>query len=78
MSAPKSVWLLTIGDGSDGNEWDVISIHSTKEGAESAKAHHESLIHTRMDGSIYHIFLNPVEEWPIDEIPESQQEAKTP
>ena len=27
------VYLLTHGDGSDGDEWDVISIHATEESA---------------------------------------------
>ena len=33
----RTVYLLTTGDGSDGDEWDVKSIHATREGAEKAK-----------------------------------------
>jgi len=29
----KKVYLLTYGDGSDGDEWGVISIHATRESA---------------------------------------------
>lgn len=31
------VWLLTSGSGEDGDEWYVISIHATEEGARKAK-----------------------------------------
>lgn len=31
------VYLLTYGDGDYGNEWGVISIHETREGAEAQR-----------------------------------------
>lgn len=37
----KKVWLLTSGDGSDGDEWDVISIHGSEESAIKAKKEYE-------------------------------------
>jgi len=62
----KVVWLLTKGDGSDGNEWDVISIYSTKELAEKAKELYERP-ELRYDGST-HSFEANIEEWDIDEV----------
>jgi len=59
------VYLLTKGDGSDGNEWSVISIHSTRILAEKAKALHESP-RSRPDGSTYTLDAD-VEEWDVDD-----------
>ena len=55
------VWLLTTGDGSDGNEWNVQSIHATESDAQSAKANYEKL-HYRLDGSSYK-HKAAVEKW---------------
>lgn len=60
-----TIWLLTTGSGMDGDEWEVISIHRTKEGAEAAKKAYE-VPQTRPDGSIY-TFDAEVEEWNIQE-----------
>ena len=49
----EMVWLLTAGDGSDGDEWNVESIHATESGANAAKSEYER-IRTRPDGSTYH------------------------
>ena len=59
------VWLLTTGDGSDGNEWGVNSIHSTKELAEKAKKEFERP-RSRGDGSTY-TFDAEIEEWVVDQ-----------
>lgn len=50
--AKPTVFLLTTGDGSDGDEWGVKSIHSTEAGALAAKARYESPVR-RPDGSTY-------------------------
>ena len=59
------VWLVTTGDGSDGDEMRVESIHTTKEGAEKAKATIES---PRMSyaGTLYIQEAN-IEEWIVEE-----------
>jgi len=36
------IYLVTTGSGADGDEWSVISIHRTKEGAERAEAAYEA------------------------------------
>lgn len=61
----ERVYLVTSGDGSDGNEWGLISIHRTKEGAELAKKRHEAPVERR-DGSVY-VNNAEVEEWNIFE-----------
>ena len=60
--AMVKVWLLTDGDGSDGNEWGVVSIHATEEGAERAKVRYETEDRRGVDGSIYHYRANEIEE----------------
>ena len=65
METKTTVWLLTTGDGSDGSEWDVKSIHATKDGAERAKTEYEKP-RTRGDGSTYTLTAT-VEEWPVEE-----------
>ena len=57
----EMVWLLATGDGSDGDEWNVQSIHATESGANAAKLAYER-IRTRPDGSTYHFIAN-VEGW---------------
>lgn len=61
----SKVFLLTTGDGSDGNEWGVQSIHSTRELAEIAQAKY-SEPQMRHDGSSY-VRESEIEEWAIDE-----------
>lgn len=61
----KTVFLLTTGDGSDGDEWFVQSIHSTFKLAKIAKKKYE-MPRSRPDGSTY-IFEAQIEEWAIDE-----------
>jgi hypothetical protein len=60
----KTVFLLTSGDGSDGNEWNVISIHSSLGLATIAKQKYEAPI-TRWDGSTYSC-ESQIEEWEMD------------
>ncbi len=60
----NKVFLLTSGDGSDGNEWSVISIHSIRALAEIAKLKY-SEPQKRFDGSTY-IRESEIEEWTID------------
>ena len=64
VSSVEKVWLLTEGSGSDGDEWGVISIHATKEGAILAKEKYEKN-HRRADGSVYHYDAN-IEEWELE------------
>lgn len=61
----KTVFLLTTGDGSDGNEWSVIGIYSSRELAITAQTKH-SEPQRRYDGSTY-IRESEIEEWVIDE-----------
>jgi len=61
----KIVFLLTTGDGSDGDEWNVVSIHASREGAEKAKERYEAP-RPRKDGSTY-TFDAQIEEWEIEE-----------
>ena len=58
------VWLLTSGDGSDGNEWGLISIHSSEELALLAKAKYEAP-RSRYYSSTYCLEAN-IEEWSVD------------
>lgn len=58
-----TVFLLTTGDGSDGDEWRVISVHATQEGANLAKAEYEAP-RPRPDGSAYSLDAN-VEPWDL-------------
>ena|GEM_PF-5979462 len=59
------VYLLTTGDGSDGSEWNVQSIHSTMELAQEAQSHFERPRY-RKDGSSY-TFDSQIEEWEVDD-----------
>lgn len=64
------VFLLTTGDGSDGNEWGVESIHSTRELAEKAQARY-SEPQIRYDGSAY-VRESEIEEWEVDKDADQQ------
>ncbi len=57
------VWLLTTGDGSDGNEWGLEDIFLTEESALAAKAVYETP-RARGDGSSYNFSAN-VEKWEV-------------
>lgn len=57
------VYLVTTGDGSDGNEWQVESIHKTEDGAKRAKFAYDHKVYTRPDGSTYTFTANEVEVW---------------
>ena len=59
------IYLLTSGSGWDGDEWHVISVHRTKEGAERAEKIYEAP-RPRGDGSTY-TFDSEVEEWELNE-----------
>lgn len=59
----KVVWLLTTGDASDGNEWDVQSIHESEESAIKAKTQYEAP-KFRVDGSAYSLNAQ-IEEWDV-------------
>jgi hypothetical protein len=58
------VYLLTYGDGNDGNEWGVLSIYSSRERAEAAKLIYQYPIE-RPDGSTYTRDVE-IEEWHVD------------
>ena len=60
----KSVFLLTSGDGSDGDEWSLIGVYSTRELAEKAQAKFSEPI-KRADGSTY-IMDSEIEKWVLD------------
>ena len=59
----KFVYLLTTGDGSDGDEWSVLSIHSTEELAKEAQEKYAPSVT---------IYGNPytrdseIEKWEVD------------
>lgn len=59
------VYLLTIGDGSDGNEWQCLAIYSTRGLAEQAQHLYQRPRH-RNDGSTYS-FEASIEEWDVDQ-----------
>lgn len=63
----RQVWLLTTGSGFDGDEWGVLSIHATSDGAKLAKTAYEAKEHRRGDGSIYYYEANEIEEWPLED-----------
>lgn len=60
----KSVWLLTTGDGEDGSEWNLESIHETHYGVVAAKRIYERVRHLP-DGSTYHHQAN-IEVWKLE------------
>ena len=60
----RRVFLLTKGDGSDGDEWCLISIHSSRELAEVAQADF-STPRERPDGSTHSMYAQ-IEEWEVD------------
>jgi hypothetical protein len=73
VAAGMRVFLLTSGDGSPGNEWGVISIHSSRELAEAAKAIYEQPIKRPWDDSTYTREAE-IEEWEVDpELPKKYQ-----
>ena len=61
----NKIYLLTTGSGDDGDEWSVLSIHRTKEGAELAEVKYEAP-RERRDGSTY-CYVAAVEEWDVEE-----------
>jgi len=61
----KIVFILTTGSGSDGDEWDVISLHATRKSAELAKNKYEAP-RPRNDGSTYS-FDAQIEEWKVED-----------
>jgi hypothetical protein len=64
------VYLLTNGDGSDGNEWSVLGIFTTRDKASAAKQAYEAAPISRPDGSHYFRNLNDIEEWDTDPSPD--------
>lgn len=64
--AGKCVYLLTSGDGSDGDEWSVVGIFTTMEAAQRARVDYTTWKAYRPDGTFYHHSLNEVEEWPLN------------
>lgn len=62
----RSVFLLTKGDGSDGDEWHVIAIYSTRDRADRAKVDYDTEKHYRPDGTYYYRISNEIEEWSVD------------
>jgi len=61
----KFVWLLTSGTGEDGDEWYVISIHRTREGAQKAKQGYKKS-KRRTNGTSYSFDSN-IEKWEIND-----------
>lgn len=61
----KYVYLLTTGDGDDGNEWSVQAIYATREAADRAKVDFDTEKHYRPDGTFYNRTSNEVEEWEL-------------
>lgn len=61
----KFIYFLTSGDGSDGNEWRVISVHSSRELAETAQAKY-SEPQKNIYGRTY-VRESEIEEWAVDE-----------
>jgi hypothetical protein len=63
----EKVYLLTAGSGDDGDEWSLISIHRTKEGAEEAKKDYEKVRYSNKPGHnyTYHFEANDIEEWEV-------------
>jgi hypothetical protein len=59
------VYLLTTGDGSDGDAWHVLSIHATMSSAEAARAEYQQP-RFRHDGSSYISYTNDIEEWGVE------------
>ena len=60
----KTVYLLTTGDGSDGNEWIVHGVYSSAERAQNAKREYERP-RERPDGTTYYYGAD-IEEWEVD------------
>jgi hypothetical protein len=60
-----TVFLLTSGDGSPGDEWGVISIHSSRELAEAAQAKYSEPQKRPWDDTTY-IRNSEIEEWELD------------
>lgn len=56
------VFLLTCGDGSDGDEWHVLGIYATRKDAEEAQGRYR--VGTRADGSTY-FRASDIEEWVV-------------
>ena len=59
----KHVYLVTTGDGWDGYEWNIISIHKTHEGAEEGLKYY-TRDRFRKDGSIYN-YKAQIEDWEL-------------
>lgn len=65
----NKVWLLTTGSGSDGDEWNVKSIHRTRDGAVLEKERLDSIPNKRDDGTIYYnksFIILKIEEWELN------------
>ena len=58
------VYLLTTGDGSDGSEWNLESIHKTEDGAKEAKSKYERRRY-RPNGTWYTLDAD-IEEWDVE------------
>jgi hypothetical protein len=59
------VYLLTTGDGSDGDEYAVVGIYKSRSDALMAKVEYDERKHFRRDGSFYQMRSNEIEEWPL-------------
>ena len=60
-----TLYLLTTGDGSDGDEWHLLGIYSTYERAAEARARFQEP-RKRPDGSSYIYYGVAIETWPLD------------
>ncbi len=73
----KSVWLLTVGDGSDGNEWGLLGIYSSKENASEALEYYTAP-RIATNGKRYRLEAQ-IEEKPLNTLPETtHQPAPSP
>lgn len=61
----KIVFLVTCGTGSEGDEWELLGVHATRESAEVQLNEYQKL-RTRQDGSTYR-YLGQIEEWEPEE-----------
>lgn len=59
----NQVYLLTTGSRANGDDWSLVSIHRTREGAETARQIYEKPIQ-RKDGSLYSLKME-IEPWII-------------
>ncbi len=60
------IWLVTTGDGEDGNEWAVEGVFNNLEAAFKFRRGYQQPRY-REDGSVYR-FLCDIERWPLNPV----------